>query len=87
MTDSVVSVRLKASELGRLEQAARQAKITLSDFVRSKVLEAAEFELVHQSTGTIQAKDWAKIEAWADAPAARKPELADLLSAKPTWLD
>lgn len=50
-----------------LEAAAEQAGVNLSDFVRSKTIEAAEMEFLERRLVTVSAQNWGKIEAWVDA--------------------
>lgn len=82
---AVLSVRVSASERALLEAAADQARTNLSDFVRRRALEAAEADLLDRRIVTIAAKDWAKFEAWASAPAKVVPALRKLSKARPVW--
>jgi uncharacterized protein (DUF1778 family) len=70
-----------------LESAAAHARTTLSDFIRRKALEAAETEMLDRSRVTIPAADWARFEAWVDAPAQAVPALRKLAAHKPVWQD
>jgi uncharacterized protein (DUF1778 family) len=85
VTSSVLSVRLSDEERVLLEAASSQARTNLSDFVRRKALEAAEADLLDRRVVTIPAKDWARFEAWAAAPAREIAGLKDLASRPPTW--
>ena len=55
---SVLSVRVSAAERAILEAAAEQSRTSLSDFMRGKVLEAAETEVPGRSVVSIPANDW-----------------------------
>jgi uncharacterized protein (DUF1778 family) len=59
----VLSVRVTPDERAILEAAAEQSHTNVSDFVRSKALEAAETNLLSRSIVTIPAKDWEAFEA------------------------
>ena len=82
---AVLSVRVNASERALLEAAAEQASTSLSDFVRRRALEAAETDLLNRRIVTIAAKDWARFEAWAGAPAREAPALRKLSKSRPVW--
>jgi uncharacterized protein (DUF1778 family) len=82
---AVLSVRVNASERALLEAAAEQASTSLSDFVRRRALEAAETDLLNRRIVTIAAKDWARFEAWASAPAREAPALRKLSQSRPVW--
>ena len=70
---------------GQQEAAAEQARTNLSDFVRRRALEAAETDLLNRRIVTIAAKDWARFEAWASAPAREVPALRKLSKTRPVW--
>lgn len=80
---AVLSVRVSADERALLEAAADQARTNLSDFIRRRAIEAAEIDLLERRIVTIPAKDWAKFEAWANAPAKKIPALRKLAKARP----
>jgi len=82
---AVLSVRVSASERALLEAAAEQASTSLSDFVRRRALEAAETDLLNRRIVTIAAKEWARFEAWANAPAREVPALRKLSKIRPVW--
>ena len=82
---AVLSVRVNPSERALLEAAAEQASTSLSDFVRRRALEAAESDLLNRRIVTIPAKDWARFEAWAIAPAREVPALRKLSKTRPVW--
>lgn len=82
---SVLSVRIAPQERELLEFAAKQARSTLSDFVKRKALEAAEAEILERRSVTIAASDWQNFEAWVRAPAKEVPALRDLAAHRPTW--
>ena len=84
---AVLSVRVNPNERALLESAAQQARTSLSDFIRRKAIEAAEADLLDQRLVTIAADDWARFEAWVDAPARDKPELRALAATRPAWQD
>ena len=84
---AVLSVRVSADERELLEAAAEQAHTNLSDFVRRRAIEAAEIDLLQRRIVTIPAKDWAKFEAWASAPAKVVPALRKLAKSRPAWQD
>lgn len=81
----VLSVRISPSERALLAAAAEQARTNLSDFVRRRALEAAEADLLDRRVVTIAAKDWARFEAWAGAPAKEVPALRQLSEVHPVW--
>lgn len=82
---AVLSVRVSASERALLEAAAEQSRTNLSDFVRRRALEAAESDLLERRIVTIPAKDWARFENWASAPAKDVPALRKLSKSRPVW--
>jgi uncharacterized protein (DUF1778 family) len=84
-TTSVLSVRVNSSERALLEEAAGQARTSLSDFVRRKALESAETDILNQTLITIPAKDWEVFEAWLLKPASANPGLEALAKRKPIW--
>ena len=83
----VVSVRVSQSERDLLELAAGRARTSLSNFVRSKAIEAAEMAVFDARVVTIAAEDWERFEAWVDAPARDVPALRDLAASHPAWRD
>jgi len=89
MTDAVLStvlsVRVSPDERATLEAASRQARTSLSDFVRRKALEAAEGELLERRLVTIPAEDWEAFEAWVRSPPKAVAGLRKLARLKPTW--
>jgi uncharacterized protein (DUF1778 family) len=85
MATSVLSVRLSDEERLLLEAASSQARTNLSDFVRSKALEAAETDVLDRRIVTIPAKDWERFESWAAEPAREVAGLKDLAARPPTW--
>lgn len=84
---AILSVRVSPSERSLLEAAAALARTSLSDFIRRKAIEAAEVDMVDRSHVTIPARDWARFEAWVDAPARDVPALRALTARKPVWQD
>ncbi|CAM4066262.1 DUF1778 domain-containing protein [Roseateles saccharophilus] len=82
---AVLSVRVSPDERALLEAAAEQARTNLSDFIRRRAIEAAETDLLERRIVTIPAKDWARFEAWANAPAKEVPALRKLAKARPAW--
>jgi uncharacterized protein (DUF1778 family) len=84
---AILSVRVSPAERSMLEAAAAQARSSLSEFVRRKAVEAAEAEILDRSVVTIPAADWARFEAWVDAPAKDVPALRKLAARKPVWRD
>ena len=82
---SVLSVRVSPDERAILEAAAEQARMSLSEFMRRKALEAAEIEVLGRSVVTIPAKDWEQFEAWISAPGEAIPALQDLGHMTPSW--
>lgn len=84
-TTAVLSVRVSPSERTLLEAAADHARTSLSDFIRRKAIEGAEAEMLDRSGVTIAASEWAKFEAWVDAPAKAVPALSKLAQHKPQW--
>ena len=85
LSTAVLSVRVSPDERALLEAAAGQARANLSDFIRRKAIEAAEADLLERRIVTIPAKDWAKFEAWANAPARDVPALRKLAKTRPAW--
>lgn len=82
---TVLSVRVSAEERALLEAAADKARTNLSDFIRRRAIEAAEIDVLERRILTIPAKDWAKFEAWANAPAKKVPALRKLAKTPPAW--
>jgi uncharacterized protein (DUF1778 family) len=82
---TVLRVRLNDQERAILEAASSQARTNVSDFVRSKALEAAELEVMQRQTVTIPAKDWERFKSWAAQPAREIPGLKKLFAMTPTW--
>jgi uncharacterized protein (DUF1778 family) len=82
---SVLSVRVDPAERALLERAAEQSRTTVSDFMRRKAIDAAEFDLLNRTTVTIPAKDWQAFEAWAARSAETIPALTALSRRRPTW--
>jgi uncharacterized protein (DUF1778 family) len=82
---AVLSVRVSAEERALLEAAADKARTNLSDFIRRRAIEAAEMDVLDRRVVTIPAKDWARFEAWANAPAKQVPALRKLAKTRPAW--
>jgi uncharacterized protein (DUF1778 family) len=82
---AVLSVRVSAEERALLEAAADKARTNLSDFIRRRAIEAAEMDVLDRRVVTIPAKDWAKVEAWVNAPAKPVPALRKLAKTRPAW--
>ncbi|WP_246659779.1 MULTISPECIES: DUF6290 family protein [Methylosinus] len=53
---SILSVRVSPDERALLEEAASQSRMTLSEFMRRKAVEAAEAEVLERGVVTIPAK-------------------------------
>jgi uncharacterized protein (DUF1778 family) len=85
MTTSVLSVRVSEEERTLLEAASKQARTSLSDFIRRKSLEAAEIDLLERPVVTIPVENWEAFEAWADRPPRTIAELEELSRTNPTW--
>jgi uncharacterized protein (DUF1778 family) len=85
--NAILSVRVSADERTLLEAAAEHAHTSLSDFIRRKAIDGAEAEMLERSAVTIPAAEWAKFEAWVDAPAKLVPALHKLASHPPIWQD
>ena len=83
----VVSVRVSAHERDLLQSAAEQGRTNLSDFVRRKAVEGAEFDLMAYPLVTIPAADWERFEAWVAAPAKDVPAFRELAAHRPAWED
>lgn len=81
----MLSVRVSAAERAFLEDASDQARMSLSEFVRGKSLEAAELELLQRNIVVIPAKDWERFEAWVNRPPEAIPGLRKLARKVPTW--
>jgi uncharacterized protein (DUF1778 family) len=75
MRTSVLSVRVSEEELTLLEAASKQARTSLSDFIRRKALEAAEIDMRERPVVTIPTKDWTAFEAWAARPPQKIAEI------------
>ncbi len=84
---AVLSLRVSPAERDLLQAAARHARTNVSDFIRRKALEAAELDMLNHPVVSIPAKDWAKFEAWVNAPARDIPALRKLASSRPAWQD
>jgi uncharacterized protein (DUF1778 family) len=81
----VLSVRVSRSERDLVEIAAEQARTTVSDFVRRKIIEAAEMDVLERRLVTIPAESWEKFEAWVATPAKDVPALRKLAKSRPAW--
>ncbi len=84
---TVVSVRVSAEERGLLAEAADQAHTSISDFMRSRAVEAAEIEVLGRTVVSIPAETWTDFEAWASAVPRDLPVLRDLLARRLAWQD
>ena len=84
---SPISVRFSLAERAVLDVAVEQARTNLSDFIRRKVIEAAEQDVLDRRQVIIPAADWAKFEDWVNAPAKDIPALRQLASTPPVWQD
>ncbi len=87
MPPAVLSVRVSPDERRLLEAAAANARTSLSDFIRRKAIDAAEADSLERRVVAIPARDWARFEAWVDAPAKDVPALRTLAARKPVWQD
>ena len=77
--------QLEAARRG-VGQGARVAYFGVqSGLAQVKALEAAESDLLNRRIVTIPAKDWARFEAWAGAPAREVPALRKLSKTRPVW--
>lgn len=85
LSSSVLSVRVSSDERALLEEAAAQAHMSLSEFLRRRSIAAAEAEVLNRSNITIPAKDWEAFEAWIGRPAEAVPALAELARRTPSW--
>ncbi|MDP3552889.1 DUF6290 family protein [Methylocystis sp.] len=85
LSSSVLSVRVSPGERALLEDAAAQAQMSLSEFMRRRSIEAAEAEVLNRSNVTIPAKDWEAFEAWIGRPGEAVPALAELARRTPSW--
>ena len=84
-TSQVLSVRVSAAERDLLEAAARDARTSLSEFVRRKAVEAAEIDVMDRRVIIIPVADWERFEAWAFGPAKDVPALKELAAFRPEW--
>ena len=82
---AILSVRVSQTERTLLEMAAALSRTTLSDFIRRKAIEAAEADVLDRRSIIIPAKDWAKCEAWVQAPARKSPALRKLSRTRAAW--
>lgn len=80
MATSVLSVRVSDEERALLEAASDRARMSLSDFVRRKAIEAAEMDMFGPPTVVIPARDWEGFEAWANRPARKIAAIEELLA-------
>jgi uncharacterized protein (DUF1778 family) len=85
MSPSVLSVRVNPAERAMLEAAAQAARMNLSDFIRRKVVEAAERDLLERRQDRIPAEDWEKFEAWVNAEPRQIAALHELAVSRPVW--
>jgi uncharacterized protein (DUF1778 family) len=84
-TSAVLSFRIDERDREIIARAAERRRITISDYVRQHVIEAAEMDLFDLPTARIPAADWEKVAAWVQTPARRIPALEKLSLAKPIW--
>jgi uncharacterized protein (DUF1778 family) len=85
MSSSILSVRVTEAERGLIEAAASTARVKLSDFVRRKVLEAAEESLMNRRMIEIPADQWHQIELLMTEPAKVIPAVQELSKFQPKW--
>lgn len=87
MTEAMqpVSVRLTPEERDLVRAAAEHARTNISDFMRRRVVAAAESELSERTVITIAAADWQRFETWRDAPAKEIPALRKLAQTRASW--
>lgn len=85
MTTTVLSVRVNEEERSLLEAASKQARTSLSDFIRRKALEAAEIDVLERRIVAIPAKDWEAFETWAHRPPLKIAALEELARTDPKW--
>ncbi|MGA7324890.1 MAG: DUF1778 domain-containing protein [Rhodomicrobium sp.] len=57
----------------------------MSGFLRRKVLEAAEADVLNRVVITIPEKDWEEFESWLHRPAVTIPALKELGGVAPSW--
>lgn len=79
MSTNILSVRVSDDERLMLEEAAKNSRAKLSDFIRRKALEAAEEDLLERRVIEIPAEKWDEIEALIAAPAKDIPNLRNLI--------
>ena len=85
MLSSTFSFRISNSERSLLEDAASQARVKLSEFIRNKAIEGAEEELLNRTSIEIPAENWAKFESLMNAPSKEIPAVKELFKEKPVW--
>ena len=85
LNTSILSVRVTPHERALLEDAAAQARTSLSDFIRRRCVDAAEAEILNRVVVAIPARDWEAFEIWIHRPAQAVPALAELARRTPSW--
>lgn len=80
-----LNIRIRAEQRALIEQAARIADKTVSDFVRDASLSQAQNTLLDQTLFPLGDDDWEAFNDALDAAPAHNPRLEELLSRKPVW--
>ena len=80
-----LNIRIKAPQRALIEQAAKQADKSISDFVRDAALQEAENALLDTTRIELDPAAWEQFIAVLDAPPAENPRLRDLMSRKAPW--
>jgi uncharacterized protein (DUF1778 family) len=75
-----LQLRVSASEKATLDRAARAAKLSASEFVRSAALHHAEHVLADRHGFVLDEAQWERFEQALDRPPMEKPNLARLLN-------
>lgn len=84
--DSRLNLRTSARQQQRIRSAAAAVEMSVTDFVLESATSSADRVLADRRWFVLAGKDWDDLQALLDAPVARTPRLAALLS-EPTVFD
>ena len=80
-----VSVRMSQDERQFLESAASSARVSLSEYIRSRSVRSAERDILERREVVIPANQWDHLESWLNAPAQPIKEVQELFERTPVW--
>ena len=80
-----LNIRIKSQQRKLIEEAARAADKTVSDFVREVAVREAQNTLLDRTAIYFTDAVWEEFTAALDAAPKDNPRLHDLMSRKPIW--